>query len=230
MKQLLHIIYDDGIISKLSTVYVSKYDHMFYKMICSSIAKVRQVNSMAQAIQEVALNTVEGSSLGAANGFQVAVMSSSSNGEALSRELVGIGLSDSNLESADLEHAINETMNAFGRIGAVVNNCLHTPNGDLLDIFDEDWHKCVDVVLMTVFRLARNVVPIVRKHDVDMLVNISTFSAFELSLGSPTSSAIRCALGRWSKLFSDCYAIDNLRISNVLPGFIESLPKKQERV
>ena len=34
--------------------------------------------------------------------------------------------------------------------------------------------------------------------------------------------------GAWAKLFSDRYASENIRMNNVLPGFIDSLPERQE--
>ena len=40
---------------------------------------------------------------------------------------------------------------------------------------------------------------------------------------------MRAALGACAKLYSDRYAEDNLRMNNVLPGYIDSLPEKEER-
>jgi NAD(P)-dependent dehydrogenase (short-subunit alcohol dehydrogenase family) len=36
------------------------------------------------------------------------------------------------------------------------------------------------------------------------------------------------ALRRSPKLFADRYAADNIRMNNILPGFIDSLPEKEE--
>ena len=37
------------------------------------------------------------------------------------------------------------------------------------------------------------------------------------------------ALAAFTKLFADTYAAEGLRMNNVLPGFIDSLPEKAER-
>ena len=42
----------------------------------------------------------------------------------------------------------------------------------------------------------------------------------------PVSGSMRATLGAFAKLYSDRYAKDNL---NVLPGYIDSLPEKEER-
>jgi len=38
----------------------------------------------------------------------------------------------------------------------------------------------------------------------------------------------RAGLAAFTKLFSDKYAAENIRMNNVLPGFIDSLPEKEE--
>ena len=39
----------------------------------------------------------------------------------------------------------------------------------------------------------------------------------------------RAGLAAFTKLFADKYAADNVRMNNVLPGFISSLPEKEDR-
>ena len=41
---------------------------------------------------------------------------------------------------------------------------------------------------------------------------------------------VRAGLAAFTKLWADQYAADNLRMNNVLPGFISSLPEKAERL
>ena len=60
------------------------------------------------------------------------------------------------------------------------------------------------------------------------IVNISTFAAFEPDPVFPTSGVFRAGLAAFVKLVADRYAADNIRINNVLPGFIDSLPEKPE--
>ena len=53
--------------------------------------------------------------------------------------------------------------------------------------------------------------------------------AFEPDPEFPTSAVFRAGLASYTKLFSDQHAKDNIRMNNVLPGFIDSLPEKDER-
>jgi NAD(P)-dependent dehydrogenase (short-subunit alcohol dehydrogenase family) len=186
------------------------------------------------------LLTASGSGMGAASarelaaqGWRVAVMSSSGKGEALGQELGGVGITGNVFELADLQRAVDATLAAFGRIDAVVNSAPHPPKpatpGDLLGITDTDWHKGLDTILTPVVRIARLVVPQMQTQGGGAIVNISTAVTFEPDITFPVSGPMRAALAGFTKLFADKYAADNIRMNNVLPGFIDSLPEKEER-
>ncbi|MBI9086865.1 MAG: SDR family oxidoreductase [Desulfobacterales bacterium] len=183
--------------------------------------------------KKVVLVTAAGSGMGAAiawtlaaRDFQVAILSSSGKGEALAKELGGIGITGSNRDVADLERLVASTMEHFGRIDAVVNSAGHGPKGDLLEISDEDWHLGMEVYFLNVVRISRLVTPILEAGGGGAIVNISTFAAFEPDPNFPTSGAFRSSLAAFTKLYSDRYAAKNIRMNNILPGFIDSLPEK----
>ena len=62
-----------------------------------------------------------------------------------------------------------------------------------------------------------------------MIINISTFAAFEPDPMFPTSGVFRAGLAAFTKLYADHYAGENIRMNNILPGFIDSLPEKDDR-
>ena len=140
----------------------------------------------------------------------------------LAEELGGWGMQGSVTSPDDLQALVQGAMDKYGRIDAVINNTGHPPKGELLDISDEDWHAGLDMLLMNVVRMARLVTPIMQKQGGGAFVNISTFAAFEPSLAFPVSSALRAALGSFTKLYADRYAADNIHMNNILPGYIES--------
>jgi len=185
---------------------------------------------------KVAIVTAGGSGMGAAcarklaaDGYKVAILSSSGKGEALAKELGGIGVTGSNQSNDDLKRLVDETMKAFGRIDALVNSAGHGPRDEILKITDEQWHTGMDVYLLSAIRPARLVAPIMAAQRQGAIVNISTAWAFEPSAMFPTSGVFRAGLAAFAKLFADKYAPDNVRMNNVLPGWIDSLPEKEER-
>ena len=162
-------------------------------------------------------------------GYDVAVMSSSGKGEALGKELGGLGFTGSNLEPGDLDAFVAATIERFGRIDGVVNCAGHGPKGDIDVISDEDWHHGMDVYLMNVIRMTRLVLPTMQTQRSGSIVNISTFAVFEPDPDFPTSAVFRASLATYTKLFSTKHAVEGIRMNNVLPGFIDSLPEKSER-
>lgn len=164
----------------------------------------------------------------AADGFQVAILSSSGKGEALAKELGGIGVTGTNKSSDDLQNLVDLAMEKWGRIDVLVNSAGHGPRAPVLDLTDEDWHEGMEVYFLNVVRPTRLVTPIMQKQGTGAIINISTFAAFEPNPVFPASGVMRAGVAAFSKLFADKYAADNIRMNNVLPGFIDSLPEKEE--
>jgi NAD(P)-dependent dehydrogenase (short-subunit alcohol dehydrogenase family) len=164
----------------------------------------------------------------AADGYRVGILSSSGKGEALAAELGGIGVTGSNQSVDDLQRLVDLAMEKWGRIDVLVNSAGHGPRAPVLELSDEQWHEGMDVYFLSAVRPTRLVTPIMQKQGSGAIINISTFAAFEPDPVFPTSGVFRAGLAAFTKLFSDRYAADNIRMNNVLPGFIDSLPEKQE--
>jgi len=188
------------------------------------------------AANKVAIVTAGGSGMGAAtarrfasDGYKVAVLSSSGKGEALAKELGGYGVTGSNQSNDDLKRLVDGTLERWGRIDVLVNSAGHGPRKPILEIGDEDWHTGIDVYFLSAVRPTRLVVPTMQKQKGGAIVNISTAWAFEPSSMFPTSAVARAGLAAFAKVFADSYAADNIRMNNVLPGWIDSLPATEER-
>ncbi|MGE0094188.1 MAG: SDR family oxidoreductase [Alphaproteobacteria bacterium] len=195
---------------------------------------------------KVAIITGSGQGIGAgvarsfANaGYKVSLMSPSDRSVKLAKELGGIGRSGSILEPKDLAALVAETKKTFGRIDAVVNNMGHgsgsppsvterttyNPDNfhDPLDFPDEGWHQALDMYVLSVVRMARAVVPVMKEQGHGAIVNISSFTVIEPRPGYPQMSVLRGALHGFTKLFADKYGQNNIRMNNVLPGFCENV-------
>jgi NAD(P)-dependent dehydrogenase (short-subunit alcohol dehydrogenase family) len=188
------------------------------------------------AKEKIALITAGGSGMGAAaarrlaaDGFKVGVLSSSGKGEALAKELGGVGVTGSNQSKADLGKLVDMAVAKWGRIDVLVNSGGHGPRAPILEISDEDWHKGMDTYLMNVIRPTRLVTPVMQKQKSGVIINISTAWTFEPSAMFPTSAVFRAGLASFTKIFADTYAGDNIRMNNVLPGWIDSLPATEQR-
>ncbi|MCA1490641.1 SDR family oxidoreductase [Ensifer sp. NBAIM29] len=185
---------------------------------------------------KVAIVTAGGSGMGAAaarrlaaEDYRVAILSSSGKGEALARELGGLGVTGSNQSNEDLKRLVDLAHSSWGRIDVLVNSAGHGPRAPIVEISDEDWHRGLDTYLMNVVRSVRLVTPFMQAQQSGSIINISTAWAFEPSDMFPTSAVFRAGLAAYTKIYADTYAKDNIRINNILPGWIDSLPATETR-
>jgi NAD(P)-dependent dehydrogenase (short-subunit alcohol dehydrogenase family) len=185
---------------------------------------------------KVALVMAGGSGMGAAaarrlaaDGFKVGILSSSGKGEALAQTLGGIGITGSNQSTDDIARLVQAASDQWGRVDVLVNSAGHGPRAPILEITDEDWHRGMEVYLLNVVRATRLVTPLMQKQGGGAIINISSAWTFEPSDLFPTSAVFRAGLASFTKIFTQTYAGDNIRMNNVLPGWIDSLPGTDER-
>ncbi len=187
-------------------------------------------------VEKVAIIVAGGSGMGAAaaeklasEGFKVAILSSSGKGEALAQRLGGLGVTGSNQSTADLQQLVDATLARWGRIDILVNSAGHGPRAPILEISDEEWQSGMETYFLNVVRATRLVTPVMQKQGGGSIINISSAWTFEPTDMFPTSAVFRAGLASFTKIFADTYAADNIRINNVLPGWIDSLPEADER-
>ena len=184
---------------------------------------------------KVAILIAAGSGMGAdaaknlaSKGYNVAILSSSGKGEKLANKLNGIGLTGSNQSVIDLKKIIDKTYKKWGRVDVLVNSAGHGPRGPILELTDSDWIKGMETYFLNVVRATRLITPIMQKQKNGSIINISTFAVFEPDAVFPTSGVFRAGVASFTKLFVDQYSKYNIRMNNVLPGFIDSLAEKKE--
>ncbi len=160
----------------------------------------------------------------AGRGYRLALLARSEEVESVADELGAVAVRGSLESAADIGRLVAAALERYGRIDAVVNNTGHPAKGELLAIDDEDWRGGVDLVLLSVIRMARLVTPVFQKQGGGAIVNVSSLWAVEPNLDSPVSSTLRAALSAFTKLYADRYAAEGIRMNCVLAGFATTYP------
>ena len=88
----------------------------------------------------------------------------------------------------------------------------------------------METYFLNVVRACRLITPIMKKQQFGSIINISTYAVFEPDRTFPTSGVMRAALSSFTKIYSDEYAKFNIRINNILPGFIDSLEANEKYI
>lgn len=182
-------------------------------------------------VQKVAVVIAAGSGIGAAvlrelaaQGYKVAALSPSGRAKILAEDLGGIGLKGSNRSQNDLQALVDQAISAYGHIDIVVNGSGHAAAGPVLGLSDTDWEEGMDLYLLNVVRMCRIITPHFQERGGGTIINISTSSPFEPNPRYPISSTFRAALASFTKLYTDEYGPEQIRMNNVLPGYTKEDP------
>ncbi|MFY0688861.1 MAG: SDR family oxidoreductase [Cyclobacteriaceae bacterium] len=188
-------------------------------------------------MSKIAIVTAASRGMGAAiarrlakEGYKLVLMSRSDDLYDLADDLNARPFKGSLDSSKDITNLINLTYEKYGRIDVMVNNTGHAAKGDLLALKDKDWVAGFELLLLNVIRTSRLIAPIMEKQESGAIVNISTFGAKEPSLKFPISSVMRAGLSSYTKLFTQEMASCNVRMNNILPGFINSYPADEQTI
>ena len=117
----------------------------------------------------------------------------------------------------------------WGRVDVLINSTGHEPRAPLLSLADERWLQGTDTYLQSVIRPTRLVAPLMQAQRGGVIVNLSSAWAVDPSALFPTSALVRAGLASFTRIFVDSYSQHNIRMNNVLPGWIDTLPVWEER-
>ncbi|MGK5729012.1 SDR family oxidoreductase [Streptomyces sp. URMC 124] len=164
----------------------------------------------------------------AAAGHRLVLLDIDDSVHELAHELGGSAVTGSLTDPGDLARLVDHALERHGRIDAVVNGAGHARNGALLEVTDEEWHDGLDMLLLSVVRMARLVTPHMERVGGGAFVNLSSYTAFEPLGMIPVNSALRAALTSFTKLYADQYAAKGIRMNSVMPGYVDSWPEQPE--
>ena len=130
--------------------------------------------------------------------------------------------------SSDWERILNATFELFGTPDILVNNAGNSARFNVEETTENIWQQQMDVHAKSVFLGSKQTIPFMKKSGGGSIVNISSIYGL---VGSPTVTAYHAGKGAsrlLTKSIAVQYAKDNVRMNNILPGFIDSLPEKEE--
>lgn len=122
-------------------------------------------------------------------------------------------------EARDIDALVAAAVREFGTVNVLVTNAGGPPSGRFEDFDDAAWEKAVVLNLMSVVRLNRAVVPIMRRAGGGSIVNLASISVKEPIRGLVLSNAVRAGVAGLSKTLATELGPDRIRVNVVCPGY-----------
>jgi NAD(P)-dependent dehydrogenase (short-subunit alcohol dehydrogenase family) len=127
----------------------------------------------------------------------------------------------------DLEHALEATMDTFGRVDVLINAAGINSGTSFFEITDEEWHHILDVDLKSIF-LACQVFGkrMVEAQQGGSIINISSIASDPPLSKVFTYSVAKGGINQLTRFLAREWAPHRIRVNAILPGFV---PAEQNR-
>ena len=119
-----------------------------------------------------------------------------------------------------IAHIVNETESAFGGADILVNNAGTGSNETIMEASDEKWQFYWDLHVMAAIRLARGLVPGMKRRGGGAIIHNASICAAQPLWYEPIYNVTKAALMMFSKTLSTEVIKDNIRVNCINPGLI----------
>jgi 3-oxoacyl-[acyl-carrier protein] reductase len=123
---------------------------------------------------------------------------------------------------ADASRAVEHTVAEFGGIDVLVNNAGVGHFAPVADMPIEQWHDVIDTNLTGVFYCCHAAIPHLKQRGGGWIINISSLASKNAFAGGAAYCASKAALNQFSEALMHEVRHDNIRVSCVLPGSVET--------
>lgn len=135
-------------------------------------------------------------------------------------KVTAYGLAADVSRSEDNEDLVEQIGRLFDGVDILINNAGTGSNETILDAPDEKWQYYWDLHVMAAVRLARGLVPLMRKRGSGVILNNASICAKQPLYYEPIYNTTKAALMMLSKCMANEFIKDNIRVNCINPGLV----------
>ncbi len=154
-------------------------------------------------------------------------LSSVAQGEALEKELSGMGVKAKGYRSdaSDFnaaEKLINDVVSDFGSLDVLVNNAGITKDNLLMRMNEEMWDSVININLKSVFNTVKAATRTFMKQKSGSIINLTSVVGLKGNAGQANYAASKSGIIGFTKSIALELGSRNIRSNAIAPGFIET--------
>jgi 3-oxoacyl-[acyl-carrier protein] reductase len=131
-----------------------------------------------------------------------------------------IGFGGDVAKAVDIDEALRAVEREFGGADILINNAGTGSNETIMEAPDEKWQHYWDLHVMAAVRLARGLVPFMRKRGGGVILHNASICAVQPLWYEPIYNVTKAALMMFSKTLATEVVKDNIRVNCINPGLI----------
>ena len=122
--------------------------------------------------------------------------------------------------SEDNDGLVEQIGRLFDGVDILINNAGTGSNETILDAPDEKWQYYWDLHVMAAVRLARGLLPLMRKRGGGVILNNASICAKQPLYYEPIYNTTKAALMMLTKCMANEFIKDNIRVNCINPGLV----------
>ena len=123
-------------------------------------------------------------------------------------------------DTEDVQRAVEEAVQQFGRIDILINNAGITKDRTLLKMTRKEWDDVISVNLTGVFNCTQAVAPVMKDQNYGRIVSASSNVAIRGNFGQTNYVATKSAIIGMTKVWAMELGRYNITVNCIAPGFI----------
>ena len=125
-------------------------------------------------------------------------------------------------DEGSVEALVKATVARFGRLDILVNNAGMNIRKPVESLALGEWRQVIDINLTSAFLASRACHPVMKKQGGGKVINIGSMMSIFGASFAPAYAASKGGMVQLTKAMAAGWAVDNIQVNAVLPGWIET--------